>query len=145
MFIAYVHLYYIESTYIRNFKPLASLCSWAGRFESHLVATPEDRISRDAAHMLLVFILCMALGHRFLYGIVSRCVLFVSSNIVFTSLSLKLLALLASTGVSQFCEFTFLNSFLVPQMVCYLPLWHPRDRLSIFSLLCLIIPSLEKK
>ena len=33
--------------YIRNFKPLASLCGWAGRVESYLVANPEDRFSRD--------------------------------------------------------------------------------------------------
>ena len=37
--------------YIRNFKPLASLYSCAGRFESYLVANPEDRFSRDEAHM----------------------------------------------------------------------------------------------
>ena len=35
----------------RNFKTLASLISWAGRFESHLVANPEDRFSRDVAHI----------------------------------------------------------------------------------------------
>ena len=27
-----------------------SLCSWAGRFESYLVANPEDRFFRDGAH-----------------------------------------------------------------------------------------------
>ena len=27
----------------------ASLCNWAGRFESYLVATPEDRFCRDVA------------------------------------------------------------------------------------------------
>ena len=37
--------------YSRNFNPLASLCSWAGRFESYLVANPEDRFSRDEAQM----------------------------------------------------------------------------------------------
>ena len=31
----------IISLLIRNFKPLASLCSWAGRFESYLVENPE--------------------------------------------------------------------------------------------------------
>ena len=30
---------------------LASLCSWAGRFESYLVGNPKDRFSRDVAHM----------------------------------------------------------------------------------------------
>ena len=29
---------------------LASFCSSAGRFESHLVGNPEDRFSRDEAH-----------------------------------------------------------------------------------------------
>ena len=32
---------------------LASLCSWAGRFESYLLATPEGRFSRDVAQLLL--------------------------------------------------------------------------------------------
>ena len=35
---------------IRNFKTLASFCSWAvTRFESYLVAIPEHRFSRDEA------------------------------------------------------------------------------------------------
>ena len=38
------------SCYIRNFKPLASLWSWAKRFESYMVAHPEDRFSHDEAH-----------------------------------------------------------------------------------------------
>ena len=33
--------------YIQNFKPLASLCSWADRFEYNLVKNPEDRFPRD--------------------------------------------------------------------------------------------------
>ena len=37
--------------YSRNFKTLASLCSWAGRFESNLVANPKDRFCRDEAHI----------------------------------------------------------------------------------------------
>ena len=41
--------YNISSFYIQNFKTLASLCSWPGRFESHLVENPEDRFSRDKA------------------------------------------------------------------------------------------------
>ena len=34
-----------------NFKPLGSLCTWAGRFESYQVGNPEDRFSRDQAHL----------------------------------------------------------------------------------------------
>ena len=36
---------------MQNFKTLARLCSWAGRFESYLVANPEDGFSCDEAHM----------------------------------------------------------------------------------------------
>ena len=36
--------------YIRKFKPLASHCDCACRFESTLVAYAEDRFSRDEAH-----------------------------------------------------------------------------------------------
>ena len=35
--------------YNRNFKTLASLCSWADRFESFLITNPEDRFSHDKA------------------------------------------------------------------------------------------------
>ena len=35
--------YNTSSFYIQKFKPLASLCGCAGRFESYLVANPEDR------------------------------------------------------------------------------------------------------
>ena len=41
------------SFYIRDFKPLTSFCDCADRFESALVANPEDRFSRDEAHMVL--------------------------------------------------------------------------------------------
>ena len=34
-----------------NFKPSPSFCGCAGRFECTLVANPEDRFSRDKAHM----------------------------------------------------------------------------------------------
>ena len=34
--------------YICNFMTLACFCSWAARFESYLVANPEDRFSRDS-------------------------------------------------------------------------------------------------
>ena len=37
---------------MQNLKTLASLCSWAGQFESYLVAHHEDRFSRDEAHMI---------------------------------------------------------------------------------------------
>ena len=36
---------------MQNLKPLASLYSWAGQFESYLVANPEDRFSRNEAHI----------------------------------------------------------------------------------------------
>ena len=42
--------YYNTYTWsIQNLKNLASLCSWAGQFESYLVENPEDRFSRDEA------------------------------------------------------------------------------------------------
>ena len=43
----------ISSFYIRNFKSLAGFCGCAGRFaiESYLVENPEDRFSRDEAHL----------------------------------------------------------------------------------------------
>ena len=37
---------------------LASICSWAGWFESYLVENPEDRFSRDGAQMLPSFDRC---------------------------------------------------------------------------------------
>ena len=46
--------YTIFSFYIQNCKPLASFCGCAGRFESYLVANPEDRFSRDDAHVRLI-------------------------------------------------------------------------------------------
>ena len=44
--------------YVLNFKNLDSLCSWAGWFESYLVAKPEDRFLRDEAHMVLSLWVC---------------------------------------------------------------------------------------
>ena len=35
------------------FNFLASLCSWAGWFESDFVGNSEDRFSRDEAHMMM--------------------------------------------------------------------------------------------
>ena len=42
----------LDTCWSRNFKTLASLCSWADRFESYLVENPEDRFSRDMAHFI---------------------------------------------------------------------------------------------
>ena len=42
----------IYRCYILNFKTLASLSCWAGRFESYLVENPEDGFSRDKAHFI---------------------------------------------------------------------------------------------
>ena len=36
---------------IQTFKPLASLCSWAGQFESYLVTNCKDRFSLDVAQI----------------------------------------------------------------------------------------------
>ena len=43
--------YHIESCYKRSMVFLASLCSWAGCFESHVVKYPVDRFYRIAAHI----------------------------------------------------------------------------------------------
>ena len=43
--------YNTSNFYIWNFKPLSGFCSWAGQFESTLVANPEDMFSHDEAHM----------------------------------------------------------------------------------------------
>ena len=37
---------------MQNLKPVASLYSCAGQFESYLVANPEDRFSRDEAYII---------------------------------------------------------------------------------------------
>ena len=39
---------------VRNFKPLASLCGSAGRFESYMVVNPTDRFSRDEARLVSI-------------------------------------------------------------------------------------------
>ena len=49
--------YDISSIYIGNFMTLNSFFSWADRFESYLVENPEDRISRNEAHMGKNFII----------------------------------------------------------------------------------------
>ena len=43
--------YNTTTCYSQNFKTLANPISWAGRFESFLVANPEDRFSRDKAQL----------------------------------------------------------------------------------------------
>ena len=43
--------YHILTCYRREFNFLASLCSLAGWFESHHVRNPEDRFSRNEAHL----------------------------------------------------------------------------------------------
>ena len=48
--------YNTSSFYIRNFKPLSSFCGSTGRFESTLVGNPEDRFSRDEAHINQLFL-----------------------------------------------------------------------------------------
>ena len=45
-------------------KPLASLCSWAGQFESYMVANPEDRFSCDEAHMIFKISMTMSLTQK---------------------------------------------------------------------------------
>ena len=51
--------YTASSFYVRNFKTLASFWSWAGQFESYLVANPEDRFSRDMAHIRKKSLRCL--------------------------------------------------------------------------------------
>ena len=43
--------YHIKTCHERDFIFLASLCSWAGWFESHFFENPEDRFSCNEAHM----------------------------------------------------------------------------------------------
>ena len=47
--------YNTSTCYSRNFKTLASHCSWAVRFEFSLVTNPEDRLSRDEARVDLQY------------------------------------------------------------------------------------------
>ena len=49
---------------MQNLKPLASLCSWAGWFESYLVKHPKDRFSRDEAHFICPWNNVMFLSFR---------------------------------------------------------------------------------
>ena len=44
--------YHIKTWYKQNFNFLASLCSWTGWFEYDLVGNTEDRLSRNAAHLI---------------------------------------------------------------------------------------------
>ena len=43
--------FHIQTCYKRSINFLASLCSWAGWFESHFVGNPEDRFSGVAAQL----------------------------------------------------------------------------------------------
>ena len=45
--------YYSWTFYKRNFIFLASICSWAGWFESHFLGQPEDRFCRNEAQISL--------------------------------------------------------------------------------------------
>ena len=47
--------YNTSSCYSHNFKPVASFSCWPGQFESYLVGNPEDRFSRDEAHINLTY------------------------------------------------------------------------------------------
>ena len=38
---------------MQNLKPLVSLFSWAGWFESYLIENPEDMFSRDEAQIIV--------------------------------------------------------------------------------------------
>ena len=40
--------------YIQSFKAPRSFCSWAGPFESYLVANPKDMFSSDVAHIVVM-------------------------------------------------------------------------------------------
>ena len=44
--------YHIQTCFKRNFNFLACLCSLGGLLESHFVRNPEDRFSRDKAHLI---------------------------------------------------------------------------------------------
>ena len=46
-------MYHIQTCYKRTSIFQASICSWAGGFESHFVRNPEGRFSRDKAHIIV--------------------------------------------------------------------------------------------
>ena len=52
LFCSLPRYYNSSSFYIQNFKFLPSFCGCAGQFESTLVANPEDRFSRNEAHIV---------------------------------------------------------------------------------------------
>ena len=56
-----INIFVIRSLdrYYINFKARASLCSWADRLESYLVAILKDRFSQNVAHMFLSVSLCL--------------------------------------------------------------------------------------
>ena len=42
-----------STTYIRNFKPIATFCGCTDRFVSDLVGNPEDRFSHNEAQIII--------------------------------------------------------------------------------------------
>ena len=42
---------------MQNLKPLASLCNWAGQFESYLVGNPEIGFSCDEAQLVKMWLI----------------------------------------------------------------------------------------
>ena len=62
--------YNFSSFCIQNFKRLPSFCGCAGLFESTLVANPEDRFSRDVAHIkniMNMFQFCLTIFETILH------------------------------------------------------------------------------
>ena len=62
--ISLLRQYNTSSCYIQNFKTPASLCLWAGWFDSYLVENPEDRFSRDMAHFIFYSCLVILPGYK---------------------------------------------------------------------------------
>ena len=56
---------------MQNLKPLTSLYSRAGQFESYLVGNPEDRFSHDVAHIVSTFSLLKPRKHLHILLIMS--------------------------------------------------------------------------
>ena len=80
--------------YKRNFFFLASLCSWAGCFESHFVENPKDRFCHVTAHLwcMRVFIslnacdfACFSLVCNFLIEIILKKNFFLGNQTVLNS------------------------------------------------------------
>ena len=56
LYYSLIEKYHIMTYYKRNFNFLGSLCSWRDWFEAHFFGNPEDRFSRDKAHLMCWFI-----------------------------------------------------------------------------------------